>query len=227
MLDYLWAGMLIFGVLWGILQGKGAELTQAVLDGGRSAVDLSLTLLGAMAIWTGLMEIAEKCGILQGIHRLLRPAIRWLFPDLPENHAATESISMNFAANILGLGNAATPAALKAMKELQELEEERARATCEQQKSSAIHKVHGRTTLDKYTASDEMCTFLIINISSLQLIPINMIAYRQQYGSVNPTAIIGPAIVATLINTIVAIVFCKIMESHRNPFSSPKKNRKS
>lgn len=213
MLDYLWAGMLIFGVLWGILQGKGAELTQAVLDGGRSAVDLSLTLLGAMAIWTGLMEIAEKCGILQGIHRLLRPIIRWLFPDLPENHAATESISMNFAANILGLGNAATPAALKAMKELQELEEERARATREQQKSSAIHKVHGRTTLDKYTASDEMCTFLIINISSLQLIPINMIIYRSQYGSVNPAMITVPVLIATVASTVVGVVMCKVLRA--------------
>ena len=189
MLDYLWAGMLIFGILWGILQGKGAELTQAVLDGGRSAVDLSLTLLGAMAIWTGLMEIAEKCGILQGIHRLLRPAIRWLFPDLPEDHPATESISMNFAANILGLGNAATPAALKAMKELQDLQ------------------------VDKYTASDAMCTFLIINISSLQLIPINMIIYRSQYGSVNPAMITVPVLIATVASTVVGVVMCKVLRT--------------
>lgn len=205
--------MLIFGVLWGILQGKGAELTQAVLDGGRSAVDLSLTLLGAMAIWTGLMEIAEKCGILQGIHRLLRPVLRWLFPDLPEDHPATESISMNFAANILGLGNAATPAALKAMKELQELEEERAGAECERQIRSAVHKVHGRTTFDKYTASDEMCTFLIINISSLQLIPINMIIYRSQYGSVNPAMITVPVLIATVASTVVGVVMCKVLRT--------------
>ena len=213
MLDYLWAGMLIFGVLWGILQGKGAELTQAVLDGGRSAVDLSLTLLGAMAIWTGLMEIAEKCGILQGIHRLLRPVIRWLFPDLPEDHPATESISMNFAANILGLGNAATPAALKAMKELQELEEERAGVTQEQRKRSAVHKVQGKRTFDKYTASDEMCTFLIINISSLQLIPINMIIYRSQYGSVNPAMITVPVLIATVASTVVGVVMCKVLRA--------------
>jgi spore maturation protein A len=210
MLDYLWTGMLIFGVLWGILQGKGAELTQAVLDGGRSAVDLSLTLLGAMAIWTGLMEIAEKCGILQGIHRLLRPAIRWLFPDLPENHPATESISMNFAANILGLGNAATPAALKAMKELQELEEERAGAAQEQRKHSAVQ---GKKMFDKYTANDEMCTFLIINISSLQLIPINMIIYRSQYGSVNPAIITVPVLIATVASTVVGVVMCKVLRT--------------
>ena len=209
MLDYLWAGMLIFGVLWGILQGKGVELTQAVLDGGRSAVDLSLTLLGAMAIWTGLMEIAEKCGILQGIHRLLRPVIRWLFPDLPEDHPATESISMNFAANILGLGNAATPAALKAMKELQELEEERA-AECERQKRGAVQE---RKIFDKYTANEEMCTFLIINISSLQLIPINMIIYRSQYGSVNPAMITVPVLIATVASTVVGIVMCKVLRT--------------
>ena len=213
MLDYLWAGMLIFGVLWGILQGKGAELTQAVLDGGRSAVDISLTLLGAMAIWTGLMEIAEKCGILQGIHRLLRPAIRWLFPDLPENHPATESISMNLAANILGLGNAATPAALKAMKELQELEEEREVAAQEQRKRSAVQ---GKMTFDKYTANDEMCAFLIINISSLQLIPINMIIYRSQYGSVNPAMITVPVLIATVASTVVGVVMCKVLRKRRN-----------
>ena len=212
MLDYLWAGMLIFGILWGILQGKGAELTQAVLDGGRSAVDLSLTLLGAMAIWTGLMEIAEKCGILQGIHRLLRPVIRWLFPDLPEDHPATESISMNFAANILGLGNAATPAALKAMKELQELEEQRAVAAKEQRKRNAVQ---GKKMFDKYTANDEMCTFLIINISSLQLIPINMIIYRSQYGSVNPAMITVPVLIATVASTVVGVIFCKLCRKTR------------
>ncbi len=210
MLDYLWAGMLILGILWGLLQGKGSELTQAVLDGGKEAIDLSLTMLGVMAIWTGLMEIAEKCGVLQSIHRLLRPMIRWLFPRLPEGHPAAESISTNFAANMLGLGNAATPAALKAMKELQELEAERI--------AEANLQPKGKTVLarsDHFTASDEMCTFIIINISSLQLIPINMLAYRSQYGSVNPAAITAPVLVATVISTLVGVTVCKLCQQRR------------
>lgn len=207
MLDYLWAGMLIFGILWGLLQGRGAELTQAVLDGGKEAIDLSLTMLGVMAIWTGLMEIAEKCGVLQSIHRLLRPVIRWLFPGLPKGHPAAESISTNFAANMLGLGNAATPAALKAMKELQELEEERTgEANLQPERKTAL------TCPDKFTASDEMCTFIIINISSLQLIPVNMLAYRSQYGSVNPAAITAPVLVATVISTLVGVSVCKLFQ---------------
>lgn len=207
MLDYLWAGMLILGILWGLLEGRGAELTQAVLDGGKAAIDLSLTMLGAMAIWTGIMEIAKEGGILRQLNRLLRPVIHWLFPRLPKDHPATESISMNFAANMLGLGNAATPAALKAMKELQELEEERAGKV-----SRSADKKGTLSRIDRYTASDEMCMFLIINISSLQLIPINMIVYRSQYGSVNPAAITGPVLIETVISMVVGVVFCKVCQ---------------
>lgn len=185
MLDYLWAGMLLLGVVWGLIHGRAAELTQAVLDGGKDAVNLSLTMLGVMSVWTGLMEVGKNAGLLKQINRLLRPVISWLFPKLPREHPAAESISMNFAANMLGLGNAATPAALKAMKELQELEE------------------------DKNIASDEMCTFLIINISSLQLVPINMIAYRSQYGAVNPASITAPVLIATLVSTLAGVIFCK------------------
>ncbi len=204
MLDYLWAGMLILGILWGLLQGRGAELTQAVLDGGKSAIDLSLTMLGAMAIWTGIMEIAKEGGLLQQLNRLLRPVIHWLFPRLPKNHPATESISMNFVANMLGLGNAATPAALKAMKELQSLEEERAAGSGK--KSAEMED------FDRFIASDEMCTFLIINISSLQLIPVNMLIYRNQYGSANPAMITVPVLIATVISTLVGVFCCKLFQ---------------
>lgn len=194
MLDYLWAGMLILGILWGLFQGKGAGLTQAVLDGGKAAIDLSLTMLGAMAVWSGLMEIAKTGGVLQSIHRLLAPAIRWLFPRLPKGHPAAEAISANFAANMLGLGNAATPAALRAMKELQELESERGAGA------------------EPFVASDEMCTFLIINISSLQLIPVNMLIYRSQYGSANPAVITVPVLIATVISTLVGVCCCKLFQ---------------
>ena len=118
--------------------------------------------------------------------------MRYLFSDLDPESKACKYISLNFLSNILGLGWACTPAGLKAMEELHRLEEERGN--------------------DSHFASNEMCTFLILNISSLQLIPVNMIAYRQQYGSVNPAGIIGPAIVATFISTAVAVIYCKIKD---------------
>lgn len=237
MLDYLWAGMLLLGVVWGLIHGRAAELTQAVLDGGKDAVNLSLTMLGVMSVWTGLMEVGKNAGLLKQINRLLRPVISWLFPKLPREHPAAESISMNFAANMLGLGNAATPAALKAMKELQKLEEEResvgrtlrgARKS-ERETHGGVRKSAGETHREvgeipgkterqdkaargfaqRDTASNEMCTFLIINISSLQLVPINMIAYRSQYGAVNPASITAPVLIATMISTLAGVIFCK------------------
>ena len=147
---------------------------------------------------TGLMEIAKTSGIITSAAKMIRPLISFIFPQLPKNHPAAEHISLNFIANFLGLNWGATPAGLKAMEELAKLESERGNPPD--------------------IASDEMCTFLIINISSLQLIPLNMIAYRQQYGSVNPSAIIGPAILATLINTMAAIIFCKIMQKKNRKF---------
>lgn len=191
MLDFLWAGMLILGTVWGLMRGRGAQLTQAVLDSGRDAVSLGMTMLGVMTVWTGLMEVGKAAGFLRQLNRLLAPAVRWLFPDLPEGHPAAESISANFAANLLGLGNAATPTALRAMKDLQTLPG------------------------DRGTASNAMCTFLILNISSLQLIPMSMIAYRSRYGSANPAAIVGPSIAATAVSTAAAVIFCKIMDRKR------------
>ncbi|MBQ8815580.1 MAG: nucleoside recognition protein [Lachnospiraceae bacterium] len=228
MLDYLWSAMLILGVVWGLWQGKAAELTQAVLDGGKNAVELSMTMLGVMAVWTGLLEVGKSAGLLAQVNRLLGPVIAWLFPGLPKDHPATESISTNFAANLLGLGNAATPAALKAMKELQELEEERgngktAGALWQKRRAENELRQYGKLDAEKRqfrksdTANNEMCTFLIINISSLQLVPINMIAYRSQYGSVNPAAITVPVLIATLCSTLVGILFCKLAARNRRP----------
>ena len=167
------------------------------------------------------MEIAKTAGIIHTATKLIQPFITYLFPKLPKKHPAIQHISLNFIANFLGLNWGATPAGLKAMEELANLEAERGNPAYLPNQSSNLPK----------TASDEMCTFLIINISSLQLIPISMIAYRQQYGSVNPSAIIGPAIIATLINTVVAIIFCKIVQNFPKKYISQsfaqKKNRKS
>ncbi len=200
MLNFLWAGMICLGILYGAWQGELAEITNAALESAKDAVSLCITMVGVMAFWMGFMEIATKAGIIECASRKLAPVVRFLFPNIPQGHKAQEYITTNFIANILGLGWAATPAGLKAMEALGELEEERRSG-----------KVKGRVR-EKGIASDEMCTFLILNISSLQLIPVNMIAYRSQYGSSNPTGIIGAGLIATFISTAIACICCKIKE---------------
>ena len=189
MLNYLWSGMILIGILFAAFSGKMPDITTAALDSSKEAVTLCITMMGVMSFWTGLMGIAEKSGILKTATVRLSPLIHFLFPELPKDHPAEKPIAANIIANVLGLGWAATPAGLRAMSELAHLEEERGKLTD--------------------VASDEMCTFLVINISSLQLIPVNIIAYRSQYGSVNPAGIIAPAILATLTGTLVAVFFCK------------------
>ena len=186
-MNYLWAGMLFLGIVYGSLHGQMAEITQAALSSAKEAISLCITLMGVMCFWVGMMNIAQQSGLLRSLARKLEPVLHFLFPDLRKETKAKEYIATNFIANIFGLGWAATPAGLNAMKELQRINEG----------PSAV-------------ASKEMCTFLVLNISSLQLIPVNMIAYRTQYGSANPSLIVGPALLATAISTVVAIIFCKI-----------------
>lgn len=200
-MDYLWAGMLFIGILYGALSGNIQNVSNAALSSAGEAISLCITTAGILTLWSGLMEIAKKAGIITSASKLIRPLISFLFPRLPQDHPAVEPISLNFIANFLGLNWGATPAGLKAMEELSQLETER--------KNVGSHS-------SVKTASDEMCTFLIINISSLQLIPMNIIAYRQQYGSVNPAAIIGPAIAATSVSTLTAVIFCKFMTFFRS-----------
>lgn len=189
MLNYLWGFMILIGIIYAALTGNLPAVTDAALDSAREAVTLCITMVGVMSFWVGLMRIAENSGIISGAAKKLDPFLRFLFPGIPKGHKANEYISTNMIANIFGLGWAATPAGLKAMEEL------------------------GKLNHHSKTASRDMCTFLIINISSLQLIPVNMIAYRSQYGSANPTRIVGPAIIATLISTFAGIIFAKIMTS--------------
>lgn len=200
MLNYLWAGMILTGIIYAVVTGRIPEVTNAAIDSSREAVTLCITMMGVISLWSGLMEIASKAGVIESVSGKLRPVLKFLYPDLPAGHPAQKSIATNMIANFLGLGWAATPAGLKAMEELRELEDDR-RA--------------GRTAgpaRKKGIAGNEMCTFLIINISSLQLIPVNIIAFRSQYGSVNPAAIVGAGIVATTISTAAGILFCKIMD---------------
>ena len=198
MLNDLWAAMLILGIVYGALQGRLPELTEAALTSAGEAVNLCVTMAGIMALWVGVMEIAQKSGIIGRVSRVIGPFLDFMFPRLPREHPAREYITTNVIANIFGLGWAATPAGLKAMEALSDLEEERRRM--------------GQQARKKGTASNEMCTFLVLNIASLQLIPVNIIAYRSQYGSVNPAAILAPSLVATLISAVVAVVFCKLMD---------------
>ena len=208
MLNYIWAFMILIGVVYGAFTGKMAEVTSAALDSAGDAVSLCITMIGVMALWVGLMEIAQKSGLIAKLTRGIQPFISFLFPRIPKGHPAREYIATNLIANVLGLGWACTPAGLKAMEELAKLEAER---------GNPAYLGDGKGTGGKREriASNEMCTFLILNISSLQLIPVNMIAYRQQYGSVNPAGIIGPAIVATFISTLVAVVYCKGKDRRR------------
>ena len=193
-MNYLWAFMILIGVVFAAFSGNLPAVTEAALNSAKEAVTLCITMTGVMSFWVGLMKIAEKTGIIAGLSKRMNPILRFFFPDIPKDHPANEYIATNIIANVFGLGWAATPAGLKAMKSLEELEESRR-----------------ERAVPRGVASTEMCTFLILNISSLQLIPVNVIAYRSQYGSVNPTEIVGPAIVATVISTMAAALFCTLM----------------
>lgn len=198
-MNYLWAFMILVGVVFAAFHGTLPAITDAALNSAKEAVTLCIAMTGVMSFWVGLMKIAEKSGIIAGLSRRMGPFLGFLFPEIPKGHIANEYIATNMIANMFGLGWAATPAGLKAMEALQEL-------NLENCKRKGTGKRRGPDI-----ATDEMCTFLIINISSLQLIPVNIIAYRGQYGSVNPTAIVGPGLAATICSTLAAVIFCKIM----------------
>ena len=183
MLNYLWGFMIVIGIIVGVMNGGIEKVSIASINSAKEAITLCITMLGVMSMWTGIMRVAKSSGIMDGLTKVLRPIIHLLFPTIPQGHIVNEYITSNMVANILGLGWAATPMGLKAMEELRELNK------------------------NSDTASCDMCTFLIINISSLQLIPVNIIAYRSQYGSVSPTDILGAAIVATTFSTLVGVAF--------------------
>ncbi|MCD7825059.1 MAG: nucleoside recognition protein [Clostridiaceae bacterium] len=201
MLNYLWGFMILTGLAYGIVTGQVEALSNAALDSAGEAVTLAVTMLGIMAMWTGLMEVARQSGILDRLTRGLGPILRFLFPRIPKEHKANEYIAANMIANLLGLGWAATPMGLKAMRELTVIERER----IAEKRGIPMQEVQ----LKK--ASDEMCTFLVVNISSLQLIPVSVIAYRSQYGAVNPAAVVVPGLFATLASTLTAVIFCRLM----------------
>jgi len=188
MLNYLWGGMILLAIVVAIITGNIPALTNAAIESAREAITLCITMLGILAMWTGLMTVAEKAGLISALAKKSRPLLRYLFPDLGKNQPAHEPIATNFIANILGLGWAATPSGLKAMKVMQKEND------------------------TPNTATRSMRMFMVINMSSLQLVTISIVAYRMQYGSRNPSEIIGPGLVVTMLTTVVAVIFCKILD---------------
>ena len=185
MLNYIWFGMMFIAVIVGILTGNIDAVTQAAIDMAKTAVEIAIGLIGIMALWLGTMKIAEESGLIRIIARAIRPITIRLFPDVPEDHPAIGSIILNMAANLLGLGNAATPLGLKAMEELQDLNPE------------------------KETATNAMCTFLAINTSSIQLIlPATVVA--RMGAAANQIFI--TTILATGLSTIAAIIAVRFLE---------------
>ncbi len=187
MLNYIWSFMIIFSILIASFGGGMGEATTAALSASQAAVKLCIEMCGIVSLWMGVMRIAEKAKLIDALACKMTPLLDFLFPDVPRDHPARKYIATNLIANFLGLGWAATPPGLKAMVELQKLNKE------------------------KHRASHAMCMFLIVNISCIQLVAINMISYRTSYGSHNPTEIIAPCILATLLSACVAILFAKFM----------------
>jgi len=187
MLNYVWVGMLITGFVVGMLNGRVEDVTRAAINSAGKAVELGIGLMGIMCLWTGLMNIAEKSGMMQYISKALKPMLKFLFPEIPEKHPALGAIVMNLAANFLGLGNAATPLGIKAMNELQKLNRH------------------------KETATDAMCMFLVLNTAAIQLIPATVIAIRTKFNSQNPEEIIGTVWIASVCATVTGIIAAKIL----------------
>lgn len=184
MINYIWSFLIFIGFVVGSFNGNIATMSDEILSSSKEAIELCILMFGVVGLWSGIMNVAVCLGITNKLQKLLRPVISFLFPNL-KNEKAKEYISTNMTANILGLGWASTPSGLKAIEELQ--------------KENPI----------KDTATNEMCSFLILNISSLQLIPITIIAYRSQYGSVHPSDIILPGLISTCFSTFIGILYIK------------------
>ena len=188
MLNYIWLGMIILAVLLGGINGKIEDVTKSAIDSAGGAVTIAIGLIGVMALWLGVMKIAEDSGLIKVLAKAIAPILKWLFPDVPSDHPAMGSMTMNIAANMLGLNNAATPLGLKAMEDLEKLNQ------------------------NPGTATNAMCTFLTINTAGVQLIPATMISVMASAGSKDPTAIIGTTVAATTAAVIAGVATVKILE---------------
>lgn len=184
MIHVIWSFLMLLSLGFSLISGNMESMTTAIMDGAKDAVNLCLVMAAVVGLWSGIMEIGVKSGFVDHISHFLKPLLKWLFPGLDGEGMTMKYIAANFAANVLGLGWASTPAGLLAMEELK--------------KSTGDDR-----------ASDEMCTFILLNVSSLQLIPLTIIVYRSQYGSEVPAAIVLPGLIATSVSTITAILYSK------------------
>lgn len=189
MLNYIWLAMVVLAVVLGGVNGRIEEVTRAAIDSASGAVTIALGLIGVMALWLGIVKIAEDSGLMALLARGIAPVLKWLFPDVPKGHPAMASMTMNIAANMLGLSNAATPLGIKAMEDLE-----------------TLNRRPG-------VATNAMCTFLTINTASLQLIPATMIGVMASAGSGDPAAIIGTTIAATFCALTAGVTTVKILET--------------
>jgi spore maturation protein A len=188
MLNYIWFGLMAIAIVVAAFRGTAGEVTEGAITAARTAVEISIGLIGIMALWLGIMKIADRAGLVRMLARAMRPITRLLFPEVPPDHPAMGTILMNASANMLGLANAATPLGIKAMEELQELNR------------------------DKETASNAMVMLMAINTTGIQLIPATAIAVMAASGSTNPTAIIGSTLIATAIGTLVAVTITRLIQ---------------
>lgn len=187
MLNIIWPVFIIISVLYALITGNIQNVSNGIFDSASSAVQLTLTFFGTICLWNGIMEIAKNTSLINKLTKILNPFIRFLFPELKNNKQAQEEISMNMVANLLGLGNAATPLGLKAMQTMQ------------------------KENTKKDTLTNSMAIFIVINTASLQLIPTNVIAIRSSLGSQEPSNIILQVWLATVIAAIVGITASKIL----------------
>jgi spore maturation protein A len=203
MVNMIWLFFLVAGFVVAAFQGKIELVTQATFDGAKSGVTVCFGLVSIMVFWLGIMRIAEDAGLLKVLASMLQPIVRFLFPSVPKDHPALGYIMSNMGANILGLGNAATPMGIKAMQELQLL------------------------NADKEMASPAMCTLLALNTASITLIPTTLIAIRINYNSINPAEIVGTTLLATMVSTLAAIIVDKWYRNRnsrkpKTPANNPK-----
>ncbi len=193
MIGYLWAALILISILTAALRGEMAVITPGIFSAAERGVRVAFGLIGTMTFWLGMMKLIESSGIMDLLNRLLRPLARLLFPRLPAGHPAMGAILMNLSANVLGLGNAATPFGIKAMEEMQKI------------------------NASGDSASDEMCTFLAVNTSSITIIPATVMALRAAAGAANPADILGTTIAATLCSTAVALLADRLLRKRVKP----------
>ena len=190
MINYIWFAMIFLGILFGVFTGNGEGISNAIINSTQSTVTFMVGLVGLMCFWCGVMKVAEKSGLTEKLAKLLKPVLKLIFKDAARDEKALGAIVMNITANMMGLGNAATPFGIKAMEEMD------------------------RLNMEKGRASNDMVLFLVLNAACIQLLPSTVISIRSAAGSTNPGIIILPAIISTTVAAIVGILCCKILQKY-------------